>query len=68
LELKEISLKDKELFKDVDYISSDYVFSYIHMYSELYKLKMYHDDKTTIIRSCAGRPSFYMPLGDTNMV
>lgn len=65
MELKEISLTDKELFKDVGYISSDYVFSYIYMYSELYKLKIYHDDKTIIIRSCAGRPSFYMPLGDT---
>ena len=65
MELKEISLNYKELFRDVDYISSDYVFSYIYMYSELYGLKMYHDDKTIIIRSTAGRPSFYMPLGDT---
>lgn len=65
LELKEISLKDKGLLKDVDYISSDYVFSYIYMYSELYKLKMYHDDRTIIICSSSGRPSFYMPLGDT---
>lgn len=65
MELKEISLNDKELFKDVEYISSDFVFSNIYMYSELYKLKMYHDDKTIIIRSSGGRPSFYMPLGDT---
>lgn len=64
LELKEITLNNKELFKYIDYVSSDYVFSYIYMYSELYKLKMYHDDKTIIIRSNAGRPSFYMPLGD----
>jgi hypothetical protein len=65
LELKEISIKDKGLFEDVHYISSDYVFSCIYMYSELYKSKIYHDDKTIIIRSGAGRPSFYMPLGDT---
>lgn len=65
MEFKEISLKDKELFKDVKYISSDYVFSYIYMYSELYRFKIYHDDKTIIIHSGAGQPSFYMPLGDT---
>lgn len=65
LELKEISLKDKELFKDIEYISSDYVFSNIYMYSELYKLKIYDDDKTIILRSSAGRPSFFMPMGDT---
>lgn len=64
LELREITLNDKELFKDIGYISSDYVFSYIYMYSELYKSKIYYDDRTIIIRSGAGRPSFYMPLGD----
>lgn len=61
---REISLKDKELFKNVEYISSDYVFSYIYMYSELYKLKIYHDDRTIIIYSGVPKPSFYMPLGD----
>lgn len=65
MQLKEISIKDKELFKDVNYISSDYVFSYIYMYSDLYKFKMYHDDNTIILRSSAGRVTFYMPLGDT---
>ncbi|QCX34225.1 DUF2156 domain-containing protein [Caloramator sp. E03] len=62
---REISIKDKELFKNIEYISSDYVFSYIYMYSELYKLKIYHDDRTIIIHSGAQKPSFYMPLGDT---
>ncbi|MGE5677763.1 MAG: phosphatidylglycerol lysyltransferase domain-containing protein, partial [Pseudomonadota bacterium] len=65
MELKKISLKDKELFKDVEYISSDYVFSCIYMYSELYKLKIYHDDRTIIIWTDADNPTFYMPLGDT---
>lgn len=65
LELKKISLNDKELFKGIEYISSDYAFSYIYMYSELYKLKMYHDDKTIVICSSDGMPSFYMPLGET---
>lgn len=65
MELMELSIKDKELFKGVDYISSDYVFTYLYMYSELYKLKIYHDDKTIIIGSNPGKQSFYMPLGDT---
>lgn len=65
MEFKEISLNDKTVFKDVGYISSDYVFSCIYMYSELYKLKMYHDDSTIILCANAERPSFYMPLGNT---
>lgn len=65
LKLKKISMNDKELFKDFDYIGSDYVFSYIYMYSELYKLKIYHDDRTIVIYSGYEKPSFYMPLGDT---
>lgn len=35
LELKEISLKDKELFKDIGYVSSDYIFSYIYVQRSL---------------------------------
>lgn len=65
MKLKEISLNDKEMFKNVGYISSDYMFSCIYMYSELYRLNMYHDDRTIIICTNAEKQFFYMPLGDT---
>jgi len=65
LELREVRLNDKELFKDIGYLCSDYVFSNIYMYSDLYKTKLYHDDRTIIIRLGSVKPSFYMPLGDT---
>jgi uncharacterized protein len=63
---REIKLDDQPLFKGIEYISSDYLFSYLYMFSEIYKLKIYSDDKTIIIQSGAGtcKSSFYMPLGD----
>jgi hypothetical protein len=35
------------------------------MFSELYKLRIAEDEKTVIIHSGINKPSFYMPLGDT---
>lgn len=65
MELREISLDDKRLFENLNYIGSDYIFSSIYMYSKLFKLKIYSDSKTIIIYSDLENPSFFMPLGDT---
>jgi len=65
LDFREINLDDKALFNGLDYICSDYIFSYIFMYCEVYKLKLYDDDKCIIVSSEYIKPSYYMPLGDT---
>lgn len=62
---KSIEIEDKKLFNDFNYICSDYIFSYLYMYSEAYKLTISHDDRCVIIRSEDNAPYFYMPLGDT---
>jgi hypothetical protein len=64
MKFKEISMLDQPIFDKFEYISSDYVFSYLFMYSDLYKLSCFDDDRSVIIRSDAGYPCFYMPLGD----
>ena len=61
---KDIALEDKSLFNEFEFICSDYVFSYIYMFADLYKLRIYHDDRTLIIYSLINKPLFYMPLGD----
>jgi hypothetical protein len=51
-------------FKGYGRISSDYVFSGLYMYKDLFKLKISDSDGAIVIRSDNGTPSFYMPLGD----
>lgn len=62
---KEITIEDRPIFKDLKYICSDYEFSYLFMYGDIYKLKISYDSKCVIILSELGKPNFYMPLGDT---
>lgn len=63
--LRDITLDDKNLLDKFEYISSDYRFSYLYMYSENYKYKIADDDNSVFIYSGTCNPSFYMPLGDT---
>lgn len=65
LNFREITLNDMSLFNDFEYICSDYVFSYLYMFCEIYKLKIAESDNSIIIRSGNNKPVFYMPLGDT---
>jgi uncharacterized protein len=44
---------------------SDYLFSYVFMYQDSYKLKIWVDNGTIVIRSDLADTIFYMPLGDT---
>lgn len=61
---RDITLSDMAAFKGYEGICSDYVFSGLYMYKDLFKLKISDIDGTIIIRSDNGAPSFYMPLGD----
>lgn len=61
---RDITLKDMPAFDGYGRICSDYVFSGLYMYKDLFKLKISDCDGTIIIRSDNGAPSFYMPLGD----
>lgn len=61
---REVTLDDKKTFDKYRYICSDYMFSYIYMYKELYKLKIAELNGSVIIRSDMETTSFYMPLGD----
>lgn len=65
MDFREITLGDKQAFGRYGNICSDYLFSYIYMYKELYKLKMAEENGTIIIRSEMENGSFYLPLGDT---
>lgn len=62
---RDITLKDKNLLDRFEYISSDYRFSYLYMYSDNYNYRISDDDNSVIIYSETDNPSFYMPLGDT---
>lgn len=62
---RDITLKDMTAFEGYKSICSDYVFSGLYMYKDLFKLKISDCNGTIIIRSDNGAPSFYMPLGDT---
>lgn len=64
MNFREVLISDKKIFDSFDYICSDYVFSYVYMYSSSYKLTIWDDDKTVVIRSGHRKPVFYMPLGD----
>ena len=64
MDFRKITLADKHIFGKYGYICSDYLFSYLYMYNELYKLKMAENNGTVIIRSDMGPACFYMPLGD----
>lgn len=64
LNFREITLDDKQIFSKYGNICSDYLFSYIYMYNELYKLKIAEKNGTIIIRSEMEATDFYMPLGD----
>lgn len=61
---REITLDDRKIFDKYAYICSDYLFSYIYMYKELYRLKIAEEEETLIIRSDMDDVYFYMPLGD----
>ena len=65
MNFKPLSIDDKSIFSEFEYICADYVFSYLFMYRNLYSIKIYYDDKTVIIYSETNNPCFYMPLGDT---
>jgi len=65
LNFRDVTINDKRIFEDFEYICSDYTFSYILMYSDAYKLKIWDDDRSVIIHSGIDKPCFYMPLGDT---
>lgn len=64
MNFREITLSDKPMFDKYKNICSDYLFSYIYMYNDLYKLKIAEVDGTIIIRSDLEATNFYMPLGD----
>lgn len=62
---REIGLDDMPRFDRYKHICSDYAFSYLFMYNDLYKLKMAETDGTIVIRSDKSHTHFYMPLGNT---
>lgn len=62
---REITLEDGHLFDKYKDICSDYVFSYLFMYKDLYKLHISDDAGAVVIRSDNDGTSFYMPLGNT---
>lgn len=64
MNFREITFDDKKTFDKYRNICSDYLFSYIYMYKELYKLKIAEKNGTVIIRSDIENTNFYMPLGD----
>lgn len=64
MDFREITFGDRNIFDKFGYICSDYCFSYIYMYNELYKLKVAEKKETVIIRSDLDAACFYMPLGD----
>lgn len=64
MEFRKITMDDEKLFERFEYICSDYIFSYLYMFSEIYKLQIADDDSSVIIKSGTCKPVFYMPLGD----
>lgn len=66
MDFRNITMVDKKLFEGLEYMCSDYLFSYLFMYSEIYKLQIAENDNSIIIKSCDVKPFFYMPLGDVN--
>jgi len=65
LVFRDITLEDRSLFEGYGSICSDYVFTYLFMYKDIYRLKIAETDGATVISSGAEKPVFYMPLGDT---
>jgi uncharacterized protein len=61
---REITLGDMPMFKRYKNTCSDYVFSYLFMYKDIYKLKISENDGAMIICSDMAETDFYMPLGD----
>lgn len=62
---REITFDDRPLFEGYGSICSDYVFTYLFMYKDIYRLKIAEMGGATVISSGAEKPVFYMPLGDT---
>lgn len=62
---REIALDDRLMLEGYRNICSDYVFTYLFMYKDIYKLKIAESDGAIVIRSDAEETVFYMPLGDT---
>lgn len=64
MNFRDVTLDDRRIFEKYAYTCSDYLFSYIYMYNELYNLEIAEEGEATIIRSDPDNTSFYMPLGD----
>lgn len=61
---RKVTLDDMPMFDKYKNICSEYLFSYLYMYQDSYKLKISEKDGTIIIRSDMGDTNFFMPLGD----
>lgn len=61
MNFREITLDDKSLFEDFEYIGSDYIFSNLFMY----ELLIAKSSKSLLICSDPSKLLFYLPLGDT---
>ncbi len=66
MNFRELVLEDMALFEPYRNICSDYVFSYLYMYKDLYKLTIAIEEESIIIRSDIEPVNFYMPLGNTD--
>ncbi len=62
---REVTLNDMPILDKYRNICSDYLFSYLYMYQDSYRLKISENDGTIIIRSDIDDTNFFMPLGDT---
>ena len=65
MKFREFTLNDMTSFDRYKTICSDYLFSYLSMYQNLYKLKMAEKDGAIMICSDMTTTNFFMPLGDT---
>lgn len=64
---RKVTINDKPMFDRYKNTCScsDYLFSYVFMYQDSYKLKIWEENGTIVIRSDLTDTIFYMPLGDT---
>lgn len=64
---RKVTMSDKPMFDRYRNTCScsDYLFSYVFMYQDSYKLEIWEDNGTIVIRSDLKDTIFYMPLGDT---
>lgn len=64
---RKVTMSDKPIFDIYKNTCScsDYLFSYVFMYQDSYKLTIWEENGTIVIRSDLADTIFYMPLGDT---